>query len=383
MTGMLRDLLSERAEAAGSPELDLQDLIAQGERRIRHRRGVAAASAASAVALTVGASFAFVQLGDRSTSPVGPSNNSPSVDVQPDITDRSRPLTYAEGTVIHYGDRTVTTVAPVAELDPTDDGVVVRTRDGGIWFTDGTGIDRVGSLGSPPPDANDGGLPGFVVSANTGSRAAWFEFPEPGDPVLVVYDTGSHEPVVDRDPVTVRGARWEMPAFLTQHYVYWYVDTTSGLDAVPPAAGYELATGEQSAVTLQDYLADQPPLGTPRTLEVGNADDGFLVVDGIGQFFGIRPGSTRIEAMAGDGDHLLDGATGRQLEFDVPDGYPFDNSSARLAQWIDDDTVVLKVQQPNSPAPGQDADYDLLVCHISTEACELSVTVPPDVTVPD
>ena len=154
-------------------------------------------------------------------------------------------------------------------------------------------------------------------------------------------------------------------------------------DAVPPDAGYELATGEQSAVTLQEYLADQPPRGTPRTLVVGNADDGFQVVDGIGQFFGIRPGSTRIEAMAGGGDRQLDGATGKQLDFDVPAGYPFDNNSARLAQWIDDDTVVLKAQQPISPAPGQDADYDLLICHVSTEACELAVTVPADVTVPD
>ena len=84
-----------------------------------------------------------------------------------------------------------------------------------------------------------------MVCANTGSRAAWFEFPQPGEPVLVVYDTGSHEPAVDRDPVTVRGERWEMPAFLTQDYVYRYLDATSERDAVPPDAGYELATGEQ------------------------------------------------------------------------------------------------------------------------------------------
>ena len=34
MTGMLRALISERADAAGSPELDIHELIAQGERRI-------------------------------------------------------------------------------------------------------------------------------------------------------------------------------------------------------------------------------------------------------------------------------------------------------------------------------------------------------------
>ncbi len=32
MNGMLRDLLSERADTAGSPDLDLHDLITRGER---------------------------------------------------------------------------------------------------------------------------------------------------------------------------------------------------------------------------------------------------------------------------------------------------------------------------------------------------------------
>lgn len=345
--------------------------------RLRNRRTtmVTATVAAAVAALAAGGALLVLPDDETETLPTDP------------VVDTTRPLTYAEGTALHYGDRRVTTGAPVVELDLTDDGVVVRTRDGGIWFSDGTGIDRVGTLGSPPPEADNGGeplfvAPGFVVSANTGSRAAWFEFPEPGEPVLVVYDTGSHELVVDRDPVTVRGERWEMPAFLTQRYVYWYVDVTSERDAVPPDAGYELATGEQSAVTLQEYLADQPPRGTPRTLVVGNADDGFQVVDGVGQFFGIRPGSARIEAIAGGGARQLDGATGKQFDFDVPVGYPFDNNSARLAQWIDDDTVVLKAQQTTAP-PGQDADYDLLICHVSTEACEVAVTVSADVTVPD
>jgi hypothetical protein len=344
---------------------------------LRDRRTTMATATVAAVVTTLVAGGTLFLLPDDETETL-PANP---------VADTTRPLTYAEGKTLHYGDRTVTTDAPVVELDLTDDGVVARTRDGGVWFTDGTALDRVGTLGTPPPEAAPGNeplmvAPGFVVSANTGSRAAWFEFPEPGEPVLVVYDTSSHEPVVDRDQVTVRGARWEMPAFLTDHYVYWYVDVTSQRHAVPPDAGYELATGEQAAVTLKEYLADQPPRGTPRTLVVGNADDGFLIVDGIGQFFGIRQGSARIEAMAGGDDRQLDGATGKQFDFDVPAGYPFDNNSARLAQWIDDDTVVLKAQQPTSP-PGQDADYDLLVCHVSTEACEVAVTVSPDVTVPD
>ena len=73
----------------------------------------------------------------------------------------------------------------VVELDVTDDGVVVRTDDGGIWFTDGADLDQIGTLGDPGQayDAEEhpyGTTWGFVVSANTGSRVAWLEFPQPG-----------------------------------------------------------------------------------------------------------------------------------------------------------------------------------------------------------
>ena len=99
MNGMLRDLLSERADTAGSPDLDLHDLIARGERGIRRRRRVAVAGTAAAVALTVGASFALVRAGDRAAPPVGPPTTNPpsTVEVLPDTTGGSRPLTYGSG----------------------------------------------------------------------------------------------------------------------------------------------------------------------------------------------------------------------------------------------------------------------------------------------
>ena len=131
MNGMLRDLLSERADAAGSPDLDLDDLIAQGERRVRRRRRVALGGTAAAVALTVGASFALVQVGDDRTSPpVGPpTTNSPStVDVTPDATDGSRPLTYGVGATIHYGDRVIEAAEDPDGLFVFDDGLCVLHR---------------------------------------------------------------------------------------------------------------------------------------------------------------------------------------------------------------------------------------------------------------
>ena len=130
MNGMLRELLSERADAAGTPDLDLGDLIARGERSVTRRRRVVVGGTAAAVVLTVGASFALVQVGnDRTSPPVGPPTNPPSnVDVTPDATDDSRPLTYGVGATIHYGDRVIE-----AAEDP--DGLYVF--DDGLWFFTG------------------------------------------------------------------------------------------------------------------------------------------------------------------------------------------------------------------------------------------------------
>src|SRR5215217_1538671 len=145
MNGMLRDLLSERANAAGSPDLDLHDLIAQGERRVRRRRRVAVSGTAAAVALTVGAAIALNQPGDRTTSPGGPATNPPrTVEVLPDTPDASRPLTYGVGATIHYGDRIIEAAEDADGIFVFDDGLAILTGDDGhpadnhLYFTDGS-----------------------------------------------------------------------------------------------------------------------------------------------------------------------------------------------------------------------------------------------------
>ena len=59
MNAILRDLLSDRADAAGTPDLDVDELVALGERRVSRRRRAALGDTAAAVALTVGASIAI------------------------------------------------------------------------------------------------------------------------------------------------------------------------------------------------------------------------------------------------------------------------------------------------------------------------------------
>jgi hypothetical protein len=127
------DLLRGLGDQIVPPPLDDLRQTARG----RDRRTTAALAAGSALVVTL----ATVLLLDRDThsspEPVGPP--APS----------SRPLTYAVGSEVHYGDQIVGTSGTVLELDLTDEGAVVRTDDAGIWFTDGSGLDRLGTLGKP------------------------------------------------------------------------------------------------------------------------------------------------------------------------------------------------------------------------------------------
>ncbi len=133
-------------------------------RRTRRTRVASVAVAASVVA----ASATAVYLGrdaDRRTEPA------------PVTPPTSRPLTYADGSTIHYGDQAVEADGRVVELDVTDDGVAFRTDDGRIWFTDGSTPDQLGALGETGPGYRDPwpltSHPGWMLSPNSGSRLVW------------------------------------------------------------------------------------------------------------------------------------------------------------------------------------------------------------------
>lgn len=345
------------------------ELRETARRRTRRTTTATVVSAAAAVAIVAGLTVLNATDGDRTE---GPSNPPPPVDT-------TRPLTYAAGGDIHYGDQTVTAPDAVAELDLTDDGVVVRTVDGGIWFTDGEGIDRIGTLGTPGPATPDhpyGATWGFVVSDNTGSRVGWFEFPQPGRPEVVVYDTQSSTEIARR-ALDIEPNSFALLAAVTEEFAYWY-DTGETLeDDVPlPQQRIELATGIQSSVTRELYSADMPPAGTPRTMMISHAEGEepvvYLVHDGIGWQFSIS--GNRVKPQGGQPMDARDGATNRRFTFAAPAGYP-NALITWLVQWMDDDTVVLVVEG--------EGDDDLLECKVSTRACVLARTVPADVLLPE
>ncbi len=210
-------------------------------RRVRRTRVASIAVAASVVAAAVTTVY-LGQDADRRPEPAP---------VTPPI---SRPLTYADGRTIHYGERNVEAEGPVAELDVTDDGVGFRTDDGRLWFTDGSTIDPLGELGTTGPGYGDDNWPlmtrpGWMLSSNSGSRLVWFEFTTPDEPEVVVYDTSTREEIA-REAVGLQPGHTVMPTLVSDRFVYWVKDADP--EAFPSELDqfrYDPQTGEQDPVT--------------------------------------------------------------------------------------------------------------------------------------
>ena len=328
---------------------------------------------AAAVAVAVVASTALLAgTEDRSVpEPVGPPNE----------VSTTHPLTYALGATIHYGERTVDTPGEVVELDVTDAGVVARTADGGIWFTDGQELEQVGTLGEPGSayavaDHPFGSSWGFVVSDNTGARAAWLEFPQPGEPELVVYDTENAEETA-RQPLGVDPGSYALLEGVTDRYGYWYSTPESIEDEPYPDQRIDLGSGATQQVSEEAYAADRPGPDSPRTMMVSHAEESeaandWVIHDATMRQFDVRAG--RLVPMGLQPMDARDGGTGRRFEFDAPEGYP-NAGPGWLVQWLDDDTVVI-VQTRG----GND---DLLECRHSTGACALAERLPDGAVLPE
>ncbi|GCD88709.1 hypothetical protein [Nocardioides sp. LS1] len=365
------DLLRGLGDELVPPDFDA--LVTTARRRTRRTATTTVVAAAAALALVAGATFLALSDDDGRPTPVGP----------PKII--THPLTYAEGAIIHYGDQDVTAASAVVELDVTDDGVLARLDDGGIWFTDGTDLEQVGTLGQPTPAFTEmpqgppNVPPGFVVSPNTGSQAAWFEFPEPGKPELVVFDTHTGEESL-RTPVDVGRAGYAVLAAVTDTSAYWYTshepDSLGEYDVLVPDARIDLATGVQGPDDTHQFTAETQVQNTPRTMMVshaqGNEPVRYAVSDGIFWQFGV--GKHKVEPAGAQPLDARDGGTSAPFTFTPPPGQP-ESGVDWLTQWLDDDTVVIVAN-----AHGQD---DLIECHVSTRACDLALEVPEAAVMPE
>jgi hypothetical protein len=358
------DLLRRLADEIVPPSLD--ELRTTARRRDRRH--------AMVVAVTGAAVVGAVAVGTLLTGSNG-ENSEPQPAPAPEQS-TTRPLTYAEGTTIHYGDQAVEAAGPVKELDLTDDGVAFRTADGTLWFTDGSNIEELGAVGDPGPAYGPDSwppmwTPGWMVSGNLGSRLAWFEFIEPGEPEVVVYDTAAAEEVA-RAPVTLEDGSYAVLHSITDDYAYWFIDPNSDSDQDPDAR-YDLTAGTQAAVTPEEYQADFRSNGTARTLVISHSERqpppgtfprSYELTDGMSWNFAI---ARRVVPMGEQPLIALDGQTATPFVFEAPPDYPGNpgTGTSWSVQWLDDDTVVLL-----SGTPGGE---DLLECDVAG-ACAVAVS---------
>jgi hypothetical protein len=346
--------------------------------RRRVRRARVATSLAAVAVVAVAASTAYVERGDDHRVEPAPSPTEPT----------TRPLTYADGSTIHYGQQTVETDGPVRELDVTDYGVGFRTADGGFWFTDGSTTERLGALGETGPGYGDTwpltSHPGWMLSANSGARLVWFEFPTPGEPEVVVYDTDTRQEVA-RETVLLEPGHRAVPALQSERFVYWFKDPDPGeMPADQTQVRYDPETGEQSRITERDLLRDLDGEAAVRSLLLkgdGRADSsgGFHYSDGMGQQMdlGLEKSVAGVDGVApvGAGDMVAEDVSGRTFAFQPPRNYTDKAGVAWLVQWLDNQTVVVL-----SPL---ERSTDLIACHLDTKTCEVAASAPTGIVVPD
>ena len=177
MTGLLEDLLARKAAAVDPPALDLDRVVADGDRRIRRRRGWGLAVTAAVMAGVVAIAWSVVRV-DRSAGPA-------------DAPFRDRRPTYATGSTIHYGDTTIEVRHPIRALAQTDAAFVITTPSAEVFLADGKHVVKIGTSAER------------LVADDTGPYVGWVDSDS-----YVVYDTAARRAVMRGDigPSDVRPA---------------------------------------------------------------------------------------------------------------------------------------------------------------------------------
>src|SRR4051794_2018271 len=262
------DLRRSLGEQIMPPSFDA--LRETARRRTRRTATVAAAGVAAAVVAVMGA--VQLEVVDHNSAPP-PTSPAPE--------EGARPITYAEGDTVHYGDQSISMPGRVVELDLTDDGVAVRTADNRVWFTDGSAVDEVRAIGEAGGggDASHGGdylwgsYVGRMGSGNTGAVVAWLEFPQGQLGSVTVYNTESgqlSEPAAIDLPYTdVASGLYSVD----DEAVYGFTDLTYG-EELHPNWRIEYATGAFKTMHQpQSYQRILESHGLARTLLISDGKD--------------------------------------------------------------------------------------------------------------
>lgn len=373
MTGQLRTTLHTRADALGQPDLDLDAIVRDGNRRLRRRRTALAGGAAALALVAAGTAFG---LHDRSTTaePTPASEN-------------AKPLIYAVGSVIHTGDGTIDVGTKVVSFVSTHWGFVFSTPDQRLhYYRDGQ-VEPITTFDGHPSQLASASTP--LVTGDDGMLTAWWD----GERIQTWPGFRSGEVVDAFDKTNSFNAATSWPnddppriqAVSDGHLWFWDgqdpwiaevrpLPTTAGWkDTNPPGSGTVVdAAADRVLVREGDGMA--VTTANLRPLSVG-AQGGWTPG---GDLAGVTAQVKDVYSgdLAPDGAHwftqdsdqfaVFDSATGKRQDPRYQDlGFAF----AAPYQWLDDDTMAV-LALPKATSGSQ--PISLLTCHVSTNDCTVT-----------
>jgi hypothetical protein len=396
--------LARSLEDISVPALDVEALVAQGERRVRRRRVAAMAASATVVGLIIAGGFVAGSVRQESSAPFNrPDQSTTPTDLPSSSASAIRPLVYSEGrpdnNPVEYapsGVRALRVGARKVRIDQvidlvrawstvvTDAGAVYVQHDHSIWFTDGGAPRRIATQACAGSAGDWVGL----ASGNSSPLVAWLDCAPRSFRDLVVHDTSrGHEVgryripacVVRPFPDGIPGCTPE--AIIGDHLYIGTVDHKGWL--TEHALSLDLTTGKVGrageAVFARDLMTG------PRALVVGESWGAGTAADRVdfrAEGRRLTPGTRTPEGSRFRATRAFDTATGRPLRLRLPVGYHPGADNPDLApdrtftlfEWLGDDAIALNHHD--------DDGTDILTCYLADGRCIVDIENQEDVLTP-
>ncbi len=356
MSELLKDVMNERAMKAEGPDLDLDAIVANGDKRVRRNRVLlmtVATAAAVLVAVAVPLVISAVKSGDNDPQPV----DTPGEFEQ-------RTTTYSVSSTIYYGDVAVD-VSPheVTTLVQTDYGFVFTAdvdEGQGVFFTNGSAPERIGTTNQPSGK--------MLAGDDAGPYVAWVDTDAEPLPELVVYDTSTSKEVArtsegnTKQPARADESRMPAVVGVDSSTAYWH--RSDGVASYNIGEGTsELIQPNADATWLFDVAAGVLARSSfddqSVTVSPDPAADGPTVP---GHFAALLSADAAyVSTGLYDTARMYDVSTGDEITM-LADGYAF----TVPMQWIDGDAyTALGVRVGSS----EDDPVDALTCSVGARSC--------------
>lgn len=359
MTDLLRDTLAERADGAEPPPLDLDGIVAAGNRRISRRRAIAVLGGAVATAAVAVGTATVVRPRDSQPQPARP------------VPFTQRRPTFALGNNIHYGNDVIS-VAPyqVNAFVQTDAGFVFLDSGNNIHIADRSGVRGLGKGAWN------------LTADHRGTLVAWTEsFNDHFE--SVVYDVAAKRelvrtPIGNKVPPNASLAYGPEIVAIDGNDAYfgtldglyrWNITTNKG-ELIADVSPLAVRTAVAGQLVYQLPL-EQPATGT--SLAIAKTVSATTPARFTGQQAFLSPGAKYLVTEPNDARPGIQPLWADLLMFDATTArltrMPKTYSSMFFGQWLDDETFVAAGERAASPS----AEVDLLVVTPRTGAAKVAV----------